>query len=142
MKACARGNVRETPDDASSPESGDARSPADPRACERSMPVRLIGRLVLVLILDAVALLVLAWILPGLVIDTAWAALALAAVIGIANAVIWPLMLRIALPFTVATLGLGALVLNAALLLGAAAVLEDVHVHDLWTAIGVVLGLT
>ena len=54
----------------------------------------------------------------------------------------WPLLLRIALPFTVATLGLGALALNAALLLGAAGLLDDVRVDDFWTALGIVLGLT
>ena len=56
-------------------------------------------------------------ILPGFVIDTWWAALVLAALLGVANAVVWPLLMRFALPFTVATLGLGALALNAALLL-------------------------
>src|SRR5689334_21768958 len=106
------------------------------------MPSRLIARLVVVLVLNAGALLLLAWILPGLEIDTFWAGLALATVLGLANAIVWPLLVRFALPFTVLTLGLGALALNAALLLGVAAVLEDVHVNDFWTALGVVLGLT
>ena len=77
------------------------------------MPVRLLGRLVVVLLLDAVALLGLAWILPGFTLDDPWPALVLAAVLGVANAVVWPFLLRFALPFTVLTLGLGALVLNA-----------------------------
>src|SRR3954464_11626287 len=107
------------------------------------MPTRLVGRLVLVLLIDAAALLLLSWILPGLTIDRFRSALALAFALGVANAVVWPIMLRVALPFTVATLGLGALVLNAAVLLGAAAVLhDDVHVDGFWSALVVVLCLT
>ena len=81
------------------------------------LPVRLLGRLVLVLILDALALLGLSELLPGFTLDGFVAAFGLAVLLGLANALVWPLLLRIALPFTVATLGLGALVLNGALLL-------------------------
>ena len=106
------------------------------------MPVRLIGRLVVVLLLDAVALLLLAWILPGFTIDDPWSALALAAALGVANAVVWPLLIRFALPFTVLTLGLGALVVNGAVLLGIAAILGSVHIDGLFEAVVVVLGLS
>ena len=106
------------------------------------MPVRLLGRLALVLVLDAVALLLISWALPGMTIGGWPSALAMAVVLGIANAVVWPVLLRIALPFTVATLGLGALLLNALLLQLCDAVLTDVHIDDFWSALAVVLGLT
>jgi uncharacterized membrane protein YvlD (DUF360 family) len=106
------------------------------------MPFRLLGRLVVVLILDALALLALSALLSGFTLDGWRSALALAVVLGIANAVVWPVLLRVALPFTVATLGLGALAINAAILLGAAAVMDTVHVRDWWTALIVILGLT
>jgi uncharacterized membrane protein YvlD (DUF360 family) len=106
------------------------------------LPTRLIGRLVVVLALDAAVLLFLSWLLPGFTVDGFWGALALAVVLGLANAVVWPLFVRFALPFTVLTLGLGALAVNAALLLGAAAVLEGVHVNDFWSALAVVLAMT
>jgi uncharacterized membrane protein YvlD (DUF360 family) len=106
------------------------------------MPVRLLGRLAVVLLLDAAALLGLSALLPGFTLDGFRAALGLAAVLGLANAVVWPVLLRFALPFTVATLGLGALMLNGALLLLGSAALGDVHVGDLWSALAVILGLT
>jgi len=106
------------------------------------VPVRLIGRLVVVLIVDALALLALSALLSGFTLSGPWAALGLAAGLGVANAVVWPLLMRIALPFTVLTLGLGALVLNAVLLVAVAALFDDVSVDDLWTALVVVLGLT
>ena len=106
------------------------------------MPVRLLGRLFLVLILDALALLALSALLSGFTLDGALAALGLALVLGLANAVVWPFLMRVALPFTVATLGLGALVLNAALLLGIAALSDVVRIDDLGSALVVVLGMT
>jgi uncharacterized membrane protein YvlD (DUF360 family) len=106
------------------------------------MPFRLIGRLALVLILDALALLALSEILSGFTLAGPGAALGLALMLGLANAVVWPLLLRFALPFTVLTLGLGALVINAAILVGSAAILDDVSVDGLFEAVVVTLGLT
>ena len=106
------------------------------------MPVRLLGRLTLVLLLDALALLALSEILSGFTLSGPLAALGLAAVLGVANAIVWPLIVRFALPFTVLTLGLGALILNAALLLGAAWLLDDVALDGLFEAVVVTLGLT
>jgi uncharacterized membrane protein YvlD (DUF360 family) len=106
------------------------------------LPFRLLGRLFLVLLLDALALLGLSELLSGFTLDGFYAAFGLAVILGLANALVWPLLLRIALPFTVATLGLGALILNGALLLLSAAILDDVHVNDLFSAIVVIVGLT
>jgi len=102
----------------------------------------IVWRLAVVLVLDVVALLLLSWLLPGFTVDGVLGAFALALVLGLANAFVWPLLVRIALPFTVMTLGLGALALNAGLLLGAAAITEVVHVNDFGSALVVVLGVT
>ena len=56
--------------------------------------------------------------------------------LGLANALVWPLLLRIALPFTVATLGFGALVLNALLLLWRRRRSTTSHVNDFWSRAG------
>ncbi|MGB2711860.1 MAG: phage holin family protein, partial [Conexibacter sp.] len=103
---------------------------------------RLLGRLAAVVLLDALALLLLAQLLPGFTTDGFGAALALAVLLGLANALIWPLMIRVALPFTVMTLGLGALALNAAVLLAIAQLDYGVHVEDFGTAIVVTLAMT
>jgi uncharacterized membrane protein YvlD (DUF360 family) len=95
-----------------------------------------------VTLLDALAVLALSWLLPGFTVDGLVGALALTLLIGLANALVWPLLVRVALPFTVATLGLGALALNAGILLGAAAISDRVHVAGLVEALVVVLGLT
>ena len=74
-----------------------------------------IRRGLLVLLLDAVILLLLSEILDGFVLDGPGAALGAAALIGLVNAFVWPLLARLALPLTVLTLGVAALVLNGVL---------------------------
>jgi uncharacterized membrane protein YvlD (DUF360 family) len=74
-----------------------------------------VRRGVLVLLLDAAILLLLSEVLDGFVLDGAATALAAAALIGLLNAFVWPTLARLALPLTVLTLGIGALVLNGVL---------------------------
>ena len=62
--------------------------------------------------------------------------------LGLANAVLWPFLMRVALPFTFVTLGFGALLLNGAVLMGIAWIDPAVHVDDLVSALAVVFGLT
>ncbi len=104
--------------------------------------VRRVSRLASVTLVDAVLLLLLAEILPGFNADGFGAALALAILLGLANALLWPLLIRFALPFTVLTLGLGALILNGVVLLAIAAIDTGIHVEDLGSAIVVTLALT
>jgi putative membrane protein len=51
-------------------------------------------------------------VIPGVHVSGWLAAILGAAAIGLLNALVWPLFVRIALPITVLTLGLGALLLN------------------------------
>jgi len=68
-----------------------------------------------VLLLDAGILLLLSEVMDGFVLDGAPTALGAAAMIGLLNAFVWPLLARLTLPLTVMTLGLAALVLNGLL---------------------------
>jgi len=103
---------------------------------------RLLGRLATVALVDTGALLLLSALLPGFHADSFGAALILAVLLALANALIWPLLIRFALPFTVLTLGLGALALNALVLLAIAQVDYGVHVEDFGTALAVTLLMT
>ena len=66
----------------------------------------------LVWMVNTAALMLLAWILQGFSIESWGSGLALAAVLGLLNALVWPLLIRVALPLTVITLGFGVLLLN------------------------------
>jgi uncharacterized membrane protein YvlD (DUF360 family) len=77
--------------------------------------VTVVRRAAFVLLLDAAILLLLSELLSGFVLDGAGSALAAAALIGLLNSLVWPVLARFALPITVLTLGLGALLLNGLL---------------------------
>jgi uncharacterized membrane protein YvlD (DUF360 family) len=88
------------------------------------------------------ALLVLSPIVPGFDVGGLGSALAAAAISGLLNGLLWPLLVRITLPLTVLTIGGAALVLNGAMLLLVAAIVPALTVDNLGTAIVVTLAVT
>ncbi len=73
------------------------------------------GRLLLRLALNAVALLIIAYLVPGIHVSSFGVALIAALVLGVVSAVLRPLLVLLTLPVTFVTLGLFLLVINAAL---------------------------
>ena len=104
---------------------------------------RALVRVLVVLVITAGALMLMSALLGSASTSTTPAsALAAAALIGLINALVWPVLIRIALPFTVLTLGLGVLVLNGGVVLFVASLDPGVTIDGLGTAIVVALGLT
>jgi uncharacterized membrane protein YvlD (DUF360 family) len=99
-------------------------------------------RVIVVWLLTAATLVLLAALMRGFSVDGDAAALGAAAAIGLVNALVWPLAIRIALPFTVLTLGLGALALNGAVVLLVSELDSGVNVEGLGAGIVVALGIT
>lgn len=64
-------------------------------------------------VINAVALLLVANIVPGFTIDSFYSALIAALVLGLVNALVRPLFLILTLPVTILTLGLFTFVINA-----------------------------
>jgi uncharacterized membrane protein YvlD (DUF360 family) len=82
------------------------------RRTERFGKAHVATRLLVMWVLNAIGLTIGAAIVPGVTLDSfGWALLA-AALLGIMNALLWPALIRVALPITAWTLGLGALALN------------------------------
>ena len=72
----------------------------------------MVVRILVMWVLNAIGLMVGAAFVPGVTLDSfGWALLA-AALLGILNSLLWPALIRFALPLTAWTLGLGALALN------------------------------
>jgi uncharacterized membrane protein YvlD (DUF360 family) len=105
------------------------------------MSVSIVVRAAFVLLVDALALLLLSALLPGFTLDGPGAALATAALVGLLNALVWPLLARFALPLSVLTLGLGALALNAVLVVFAIDVVPDASVEGFWSGLVVTIGM-
>jgi uncharacterized membrane protein YvlD (DUF360 family) len=104
--------------------------------------MKIVRRAIVVLLLDAAALLVLSSVLERFTIDRPATALVLAAIVGLLNGLVWPVLARFTLPLSVLTLGLGSLVLNAGLFALAASVLPGVQIGGWLEAIVVVVALT
>jgi uncharacterized membrane protein YvlD (DUF360 family) len=70
-------------------------------------------RVLLLLLVEGLVILALAAILPGVATPSFGAAVLVAATMALINALLWPIVIRIALPLTIITFGLGSLVLSA-----------------------------
>ena len=73
-------------------------------AVKRTLPVL---RILIVWVATALTLLLLSVLLSGFHVEDFGAALVASALIGLINAFVWPFVIRVALPLTVLTLGLG-----------------------------------
>lgn len=91
--------------------------------------------LLLVWILNAVALLIVAYLLPGINVASFGAALIAALVLGLLNTLVKPVLILLTLPITVVTLGLFLLVLNALVFWFAGSILKGFQVAGFWWAL-------
>lgn len=91
--------------------------------------------LLLVWILNAVALLIVAYLLPGINVASFGSALIAALVLGLLNTLIKPLLILLTLPITIVTLGLFLLVLNALVFWFAGSILKGFQVNGFWWAV-------
>jgi putative membrane protein len=82
-----------------------------------------------------VAILVAAYVLPGIKVYDLKTAVIAAAVLGLINAFVRPVLVFLTLPITVITLGLFLLVLNALLLLLTAKLVSGLRIDSFWWAI-------
>jgi len=92
--------------------------------------------LLLVWILNALALLIVAYLLPGIQVASFGAALIAALVLGLANTFIKPLLVLLTLPITLVTLGLFLIVINALLFWFVGSILKGFQVQGFWWALG------
>ena len=92
--------------------------------------------LLLVWILNAVALLVVAYVLPGIVVASFGSAMLAALVLGLINMLVKPVLVLLTLPITIVTLGLFLLVLNALMFWFAGSILKGFQVNGFWRAVG------
>lgn len=79
-------------------------------------------------VLNAVALLLISRLVDGFGVDSFWYALAAAAVLGIVNVLVRPIILLLTLPLNLLTLGLFTFVVNAGMLLLVQAIVEGIEI--------------
>lgn len=84
---------------------------------------------------SGVAIIITAYLLPGVAIEGFFAALVTALILGLINAIIRPILILLTLPLTILTLGLFTLVINALLVMLAAAIVPGFAVQGFWWAL-------
>lgn len=87
------------------------------------------------LILNALAIMLTAYLLPGIHIENFISALMLALVLAILNATVRPLLVILTIPVSVVTLGLFLIVINALVILLADWFIPGSHIDGFWWAV-------
>jgi putative membrane protein len=91
--------------------------------------------LLLVWILNAVALLVVAYLLPGITVVSFGSAMWAALILGLVNMLIKPILILLTLPITIVTLGLFLFVINALLFWFVGSMMSGFKVNGFWWAV-------
>lgn len=86
-------------------------------------------------VINALALLAIAYIVPGFQVESFYAALIAALVLGLINALIRPIVLVLTLPITIVTLGLFVFVINAGMLWLSSTMVKGLAIENFWVAV-------
>ena len=92
-------------------------------------------RLLAVWLINAVALIAVAYLMPGIAVSSFLTALIAALVLGLVNAVIRPILILLTLPATVVTLGLFIFVINGLLFWFVGSFIEGFVVTGFWAGV-------
>ena len=104
---------------------------------------RTLRRAIVVWLVTSLSIWLLSSLFGGFEVESWQAAMGMALVFGLLNALIWPVLIRLALPLTVFTLGLGVLFLNGTVVFLAAKLPEEtIYLSSFGTAIIVAFGIT
>jgi putative membrane protein len=87
------------------------------------------------IVISSLAVLLAAYLLPGIHVDGYISALLVAIVLALLNTFVKPVLILLTIPFTVFTLGLFLLVINAAMVLLASYFISDFVVDGFWWAL-------
>lgn len=91
--------------------------------------------LLLVWILNAVALLAVAYLLPGIQVASFGSAMLAALILGLVNMLVKPVLVILTLPITIVTMGLFLFVINALLFWFVGSILKGFQVTGFWWAV-------
>jgi putative membrane protein len=92
-------------------------------------------RLLVVWLINALALLTVAYVMPSIHVDSLATALIAAVVLGLVNAVIRPILILLTLPATLLTLGLFIFVINGLLFWFVGSYLRGFEVGGFWSGV-------
>lgn len=86
-------------------------------------------------LLMTAAVMIAAYVIPGVNVTGFFSALWVALFLGIVNVLVRPFLILITLPINILTLGLFTFVINGALILLASWIIKGFHVSSFWVAV-------
>ncbi|OBX23848.1 MULTISPECIES: phage holin family protein [Bizionia] len=92
-------------------------------------------KLIIRILITAVAVVLLAKLLPGIAVESYTTAIIVAIVLGLLNLIVRPILIFLTLPATIITLGLFLFVINALMILLADNLISGFTVSSFWTAL-------
>jgi putative membrane protein len=92
-------------------------------------------RILLVWLMNALALIAVAYLVPSITVRSFTAALVAALLLGLVNAVVRPILIVLTLPATILTLGLFIFVLNGLLFWFVGSFVRGFEVHGFWAGL-------
>ena len=102
----------------------------------------IIIRYIIIFLANAAGVLLVAGLLPGVVIRDLQSAITTTLLIALLNAFIFPLLSKFALPLTVATLGIGSLIINGLIIMVLQNILPGLYIEGIVNAIVFIFGIT
>jgi putative membrane protein len=91
-------------------------------------------KLIIRLLINALAVFIIAYLLSGVIVDGYTGAIIVAIVLSLLNLLVKPFLVILTLPVTVLTLGLFLLVINASIIVLADKLIDGFSVSSFWTA--------
>ncbi|NAS13914.1 phage holin family protein [Poritiphilus flavus] len=92
-------------------------------------------KFILRILLSALAVVILAKVLPGAGVDSYTTAIIVALVLSLLNFIVKPILIILTLPVTIITFGLFLLVINAIIILLADRLIDGFYVNSIWWAL-------
>ena len=92
-------------------------------------------KLISKVLVSALALLLVAYIIPGIVVANAYVAIIAAIILGLLNLIARPILIVLTLPITIVTLGLFIFVINATLFWFVSSFIDGFDVAGFWVAL-------
>lgn len=92
-------------------------------------------QIIINLLLSALAVMVSAYVLPGVRVDSFFTAIVVSVALGVINAIIKPVLLLLTLPINILTLGIFTFVINGIIILLVSALVPGFKVHGILWAI-------
>lgn len=109
----------------------------------RISSLKFLGRLLAIWAIASLSLIIIALLFPkNLTIEFWYTPVIAAAAIGLLNALIWPALIRLALPIAIYTFGIFVLFLNGLMIQLASDFVPGFYIHNLSSAVGVAIGMS